>query len=207
MGKSTWFKSYRDKENPEEDATIPTASGGGRKRKAVGGEEIATKRCIKEQDPKQIITTSVMFVDSTPHGVLCARLQSCEDRIGVVTDWRVKMVEMGGSQLSQQFSNTDPWSGAGCEREDCYTCHQGGEEKKEDCFRRNILYESRCVACQEEQERELKSTKKKSRKIDSDEKGVYVGESSRSLYERTKEHWNDAVKDAPDNHMRKHWVE
>ena len=53
----------------------------------------------------------------------------------------------------------------------------------------------------------MKSTKKKSRKIDSDEKGVYVGESSRSLYERTKEHWNDAVKDAPDSHMRKHWVE
>ena len=34
-----------------------------------------------------------------------------------------------------------------------------------------------------------------------------MGEISRSLYERTKEHWNDAVKDAPDSHMRKHWEE
>ena len=39
------------------------------------------------------------------------------------------------------------------------------------------------------------------------EKGVYVGESSHSLYERTKEHLADAVKDAPDSHMRKHWRE
>ena len=130
MGKSTWFKSNREKENPEEDATIPTASGGGRKRKAVGGEEIGTKRCRKEQDPKQIITTSVMFVDSIPHGVLCARLQNCEDRIGVLTDWRVKMVAMGGSQLSQQFSNTDPWSGGLVVIERTATLATRGEEKR-----------------------------------------------------------------------------
>ena len=36
---------------------------------------------------------------------------------------------------------------------------------------------------------------------------MYVGESSRSLYERTKEHLADALKDAPDSHMRKHWRE
>ena len=29
------------------------------------------------------------------------------------------------------------------------------------------------------------------------EKGIYVGESSRSLYERTREHLDDAKKDAP----------
>ena len=39
------------------------------------------------------------------------------------------------------------------------------------------------------------------------EKGVYVGESSRSIYERTKEHLDDAQKDAPDSHIRKHWRE
>ena len=75
------------------------------------------------------------------------RLQKCEDRLGVITGRRLKMVEMGGSQLSQLFSNTDPWGGAGCDRDDCYTCKQGGEEKREDCFKRNILYERRCSIC------------------------------------------------------------
>ena len=155
-------------------------------------------------------TTNVMFVDSTPHGVLCSRLQKCEDRNGTVTNRRVKMVEMGGTQLGQHFSNTDPWGGAGCERIDCYTCTQGGEERKEDCFKRNILYESRCSKCKEEQELEEQvqgGPQNKKNKFNPKERGVYVGESSRSLYERTKEHLEDARKDTPDSHIRKHWRE
>ena len=136
-----------------------------------------------------------------------------------VVNRRVKMVEMGGSQLGQLFSNTDPWSGAACEREDCYTCHQGVQDRKEDCFKRNILYKSRCEICLKEQERievedkeageEQGAANKKKRRGGTDftEKGVYVGESSRSLYERTKEHLADALKDAPDSHMRKDWRE
>ena len=92
------------------------------------------------------------------------------------------MVEMGGTKLGQLFSNTDPWSGGACEREDCYTCHQGGADRLEDCFRRNILYESTCVVCAEEQERkdeeesEGTGAKKRKRKpgINKGEKGVYV---------------------------------
>ena len=49
-----------------------------------------------------------------------------------------------------------------------------------------------------------KSRKDKFNPLD---KGVYVGESSRSLYERTKEHMDDAKKDAPESHIRKHWRE
>ena len=49
-----------------------------------------------------------------------------------------------------------------------------------------------------------KSRKDKFNPLD---KGVYVGESSRSLYERTKEHMDDAKKDAPESHIRKHWIE
>ena len=39
------------------------------------------------------------------------------------------------------------------------------------------------------------------------DKGVYIGESRRSLYKRTKEHIEDAKKDAPESHIRKHWGE
>ena len=50
--------------------------------------------------------------------------------------------------------------------------------------------------------------KKRSKKrFDPEERGVYVGETSRSLYERTKEHLADAEKNAPDSHMVKHWEE
>ena len=155
-------------------------------------------------------TTGVMFVDSTPHGLMVARLQKCENRMATVVRRRTKMVEMGGSQLGQTFSNRDPWAGAGCGRDDCYPCHQEGEDKKDDCFKRNILYESRCSQCKEQQElEEIKdgATKSRKNKFNPLDKGVYVGESSRSLYERTKEHMDDAKKDAPESHIRKHWRE
>ena len=97
-----------------------------------------------------------------------------------------------------------------CERVDCHTCTQGGEERKEDCFKRNILYESRCIKCKEDQELEeqvLNGHKKRKNAFNPKERGVYVGESSRSIFERTKEQLEDARKDAPDSHIRKHWRE
>jgi Uri superfamily endonuclease len=39
-----------------------------------------------------------------------------------------------------------------------------------------------------------------------DGKGIYVGESSRSLYERAKEHEADKVKTSEDSHQIKHWL-
>ena len=37
-------------------------------------------------------------------------------------------------------------------------------------------------------------------------KGIYVGESSRSLYERAKEHEADKVSRQEDSHQVKHWI-
>jgi hypothetical protein len=37
-------------------------------------------------------------------------------------------------------------------------------------------------------------------------KGVYVGESSRSMYERGKEHLKDGKERAEDSHKWKHWA-
>ena len=39
-----------------------------------------------------------------------------------------------------------------------------------------------------------------------DGKGVYVGESSRSIYERAKEHVADREKQSEDSHQIKHWL-
>ena len=66
------------------------------------------------------------------------------------------------------------------------------------------------MVCTEEQQKREEGNigaNKRKRKagVDYNMKGIYVGESSRSLYERTKEHRADAVGDAPDSHMRKHW--
>ena len=137
-GKSNWFKNRkRDEESigeNQEKRNESQESSKGWKRK-VGKR----KEQRKDDDGSNMETTGVMFVDSTPHGVLVGRLQRFEDRMATVIGRRAKMVEMGGSQLGQTFSNRDPWAGAGCERDDCYPCHQEGDEKKNDCFKRNFV--------------------------------------------------------------------
>ena len=164
-----------------------------------------TKKRKREEQQPEIRTTSVMFVENTPHGELCARLQNTADRIAGVSNRRVKMVEMGGTSLGQTFSNRNPWAGAGCERADCHTCHQGGRaDRKEDCFRRNILYESRCGTCEDRIAEEEPSKKRKKNKQSFDEQNIYVGETSRSLYERTKEHIKDGRDKVEDSHIAKH---
>ena len=208
-GKSNWFKSKKKISSITEDTEeneVPTVPTLREQRKA---ERISKKDKKRKgnKTKKEIITTSVMFVENTPHGELCARMQRSEDRNGEITNRRVKMVEMAGTSLGQTFSNRNPWAGAGCSREDCHSCNQGGkQDKKEDCFRRNILYESRCGVCEDRREMAGDTNMGKKRKrMDLSEPNIYVGETSRSLYERTKEHIRDGQNRAEDSHIAKHW--
>ena len=75
-----------------------------------------------------------------------------------------------------------------------------GLEEIPDCTRRNIVYESICTKCQLEA--------KKPGPLDSHEKtktpSIYVGETSRSIYERAGEHWAGYKKRKTDSHIWKH---
>ena len=87
---------------------------------------------------------------------------------------------------------TNPWGPTDCGRADCVPCGQEGEQRI-NCKKRNILYESECLVCKEE-----KKAGKENDQMDG--KGVYVGESSRSLYERAKEHQADRENLSEDSH-------
>ena len=61
------------------------------------------------------------------------------------------------------------------------------------------MYENRCELCYKD--------KKDGKKLSLMEgKGVYVGESSRSLYERAREHQADKNNRSDDSHQIKHWI-
>ena len=163
-GKSDWYKqggTKKTKGQEDLDKNIEEARKEQKKEeKLAKRRKLRAKKKLKKMMQKHHIggnieTTSVMFVENTPFGELARRLQECEDRLAEITGRRIKIVEMGGTKLGQALPNTNPWAGSGCSREDCHTCHQGGlgeRDKKEDCFRRNILYESRCVKCSDEEE-------------------------------------------------------
>ena len=214
LGKSTWYKEDTNKETGgvgkdfEENVQKMRQEIRKQERKERKAKIREIRKKEKPPNPKNMTTTGVLFVESTPFGILAKNMQECEDRLGMRTGRRVKVVEMAGSQLSQVLPNTNPWGGQGCSRQDCHTCNQGGEEdKKEDCFRRNILYESICGTCEDRKgihEKE-KIKRKKGGKLEG--RNIYVGKTSRSLYERSKEHIRDGRSKAEDSHIAKHWEE
>ena len=114
--------------------------------------------------------------------------------MGEKTGYKVRVVENAGTQLKRVFPSTNPWGTRDCSRPDCVMCNQG-DEAIQDCRRRNVLYENKCTLCQVG-EGENKDNGR----------GVYIGESARSLYERSKEHEADKEARNEDSHQIKHWV-
>ena len=142
---------------------------------------------------------SVMFVDNTTKGALVKKLQEVKNRLGGVTAYRVRMTEQAGMSLARMLPSTNPWGPGDCGRMDCGICSQQ-DEKQQDCRKRNILYENHCQVCK----LDLKDGETESSFL-RDGKGKYVGESSRSMYERAKEHQRDRDNKEDDSHQIKHW--
>ena len=200
LEKSNWFR--KKPVGICDDKDIAMESGAVRDKvihigRVKSDEECAARRGATSEE---IRTTSVLFVDQTPKGELARRLRELEPRLAKITGFRIKIVVRGGTKLKQALPNTNPWSGSECGREDCVTCKQG-DENLQDCFRTNILYESKCLSCV----RVGGESDKGRMEVMGRDEAVYVGESSRSLYERAKEHLEDALGQEEDSHIFKHW--
>ena len=167
-------------------------------RKKLGEMKIPEGRKLRKGRGPGAPIRSVIFVDNTSGGELARRLQEAEMELGSQTGYRVKVAESAGTPLGLLLPSTNPWGPIDCTRRDCVPCNQDGE-KRIDCRKRNVLYENKCKLCNEDQEDGKGIIKK-------DGKGVYVGESARSLYERAKEHHADKDNNSEDSHMIKHWL-
>jgi hypothetical protein len=96
-----------------------------------------------------------------------------------------------------------------CGRNDCITCRQGGDDLP-DCKARSLMYDSKCRICNPPPDGHAdanKSTTEEETISDRRaEPSIYIGETSRSIYERSREHMQDAQEMNYDSHMMKHWV-
>ena len=154
-----------------------------------------TRQCIR--------MSTVLFIEFSHDGSLQKRMREVVDKLATILGFRVRISERGGTPLSSLLSNKNPWGGQPCGRKEseCHPCHQD-TEVKEPCTLRNILYESECGACNQlgnHSERDQTSL------CDKRVPSIYVGESARSLAERSKEHWGDFTKGKADSHMHNHW--
>ena len=123
-------------------------------------------------------TVCVMFVYQTPFGELAKRLQKVENDIAKVSGKRVKIVERSGTMVMRLLHKSNPWAGGNCGRDKCLSCLNGPENQ--DCFIKNIVYEIKCLDCE--------STNQSGQSTNQNKIPIYLGESSRSCWERGWEH-------------------
>ena len=100
---------------------------------------------------------------------------------------RIRYVEKTGASLANRLTRKDPWK-TGCGRAECMTCDQTPGA----CMKKNTIYMIECMTCMEE-----------------GNKTQYIGETSRSTYERMEEHRNMMEKiktESPliEHHLEKH---
>ena len=165
---------------------------------------------VKEQT-SDIKTVAVMFVPFTKGGELAKMLREAEEELGKQTGFKIKIVE-SGTRLVDLLHKSDPWQGKDCHREGCLVCStkvKTGKGMDQDCTRRSIVYETGCITCEKKEEKmileiyeEEDQQREASKKI---RLFKYIGESSRSPYERGLEHLRDLEELKKDSHMLKHF--
>ena len=148
-------------------------------------------------------TKSVVYVQQTRGSNLAKKMREEEEMLEKLTGYRLKVVERAGDSLEGLLHRSNPWSGADCAREKCLLCETKQVHPKyenQNCSKRNVVYETWCESCRlEEEEKSGKQDGKKDQKL-----YKYIGESSRSCFERGREHQSDLEQLKPTSHMLKH---
>ena len=185
QAKMQWFKSKAPKE--DEDST----GNKGWRETLVGAWRGA--KCSQTPVLREGFST-VMSVPNTDGAALTRCLINCENRLAKMTKYNVKIVERSGVQLNRLFQRVQ--TPRTCHWIDCPVCTHSEAKGNTKCRSSNVVYEARCLECAELAKQGL---------ISEAEVGVYIGETSRTLIERSREHVKCAEDLNTDSFITKHW--
>ena len=199
--KMSWFKHKTSMDTNSKEGTKGLNDKDSRK--LVGGlcaNSFAAQLPIQTGKTKQQPST-VLIVEHTKGGSLQKTVRAVVDRLQPLLGFSARVTERGGTPLGSILSSKNVGGRSICEREDCKICPQPGEVL-ENCKRRNVLYESECQDCNGPED--WKTRDQKSLQDNREQPSIYVGETNRSLFERTKEHWGDCYAQKESSHMHEH---
>ena len=148
-----------------------------------------------------------MFLPHTHHIELAGDMRVTENHFEETTNWRLKMVEKAGVKVSSMLTDSDPWSGQDCSRESCWLCETKlttGKLTNQDCTRRNLVYETYCMSCEEKDGKATEPGEKEEKIRKETKLYKYLGETCRSVWERSAEHLADLRNLSPTSHLLKH---
>ena len=141
--------------------------------------------------------TTVLQVPSTKGSRLLRQLASAEPRLTKASGYCVKLVEKSGIQLSRMFDRV--FRPKLCHSNLCTVCKFSSKKSGSKCRLTNVVYKASCMLCLEQKSN---VTEKKDGVV-----GVYIGETSRCLFERSSEHLEGLERGDESNFIVKHWAE
>ena len=189
-------------------------------------------KLIKGENETREKIEGVIFIQHTEHSRLAQNIRSRLREIEKVGMLKIKIVERAGEKLVDLLHRSDAWSNRDCNRLDCLPCKSAGEEGlKGACKRRNVIYETYCITCQEELEKIEKEKEeiRRNENVDNcdenclkrknenekitvrekqktDYRTKYIGETYRSGYERGSEHDDNFKQTRERSHLIKHLI-
>ena len=151
-------------------------------------------RVTRQREIKGTKVSTIMMVPNTAEGELLNLLVLKEAKLCKITGYRAKLVEGNGVPLSRMIPS--PTTKDMCDRRElCQVCV--GSQGTTRCQVRNVVYVSECLDCWVENSQNQDPT--------SGTRQIYIGETSRSLRERSDEHILGANRMDDDNFVSKHW--
>ena len=168
---------------------------------------------LESKEDKNKTIRAVMFVPFTKNSELAKLLRENEEKLEKMTRTKLKIVERTGIKMVDLVTRSNPWQGQDCSRENCTLCMtkmKTGKLTSQECTKRNLVYETHCLNCEETEGQKIENMEiEEQEKMDMKRKlklYKYIGETSRSSYERGWEHYNDMLTLKSKSHMLKHAI-
>ena len=140
--------------------------------------------------------STLMQVPSTRDSRLFKMLCKAEPRIAKLTGYEVKYTERSGKQLCKVLTMSPALSNARCSRNDCQVCLNTSANGPTMCNVKGVVYEAVCKQCDTEHRGGLIEK----------HRGRYVGQTSQTLYERSKKHIQGLRSHDMKGFAFKHWA-
>ena len=186
MAKMQWFKN---KNNDDPD----------NKRSCNGWKDKLKKpwcgSTVNQRPTRGMNFTTLLQVPNTSGGLLLRKLAESEHKLSRQSGYNVRLTEKSGIQLCRLFQRV--FTPTTCHWERCPVCRSSDGSKSSKCRIDNIVYEGRCEECED---------MVKGGSLDKGDVGVYIGESGRTLAERSQEHINAAKSLDESSFVIKHWI-
>ena len=187
------------------------------------------ERKIEEDKEGEIEVRGVLFVQHTQNSELAKRIRRKLTDMENISSLRVKIVERAGVKIVDALHKSNPWEETNCQREDCMFCNGNNEKMIGKCKQRGVVYETLCMLCERKRKsseeetienteientgvkrkrEQVKEMREAERKEEEKRKQTkYIGETSRSGYERMREHMKDFSNLSKKSHILKHYLD